>query len=93
MSFSGFVFDMISRDRQNRDLRNLRRERYNERRRRILGEAGKNPIKVTVEELDRIDKQTKAKERDEQKYMLRMALVILGICVCMVVILLICILW
>ncbi len=76
---------MISRDRQMRDLRNLRRERYNGRRQRMLGEAGKNPVKVTMEELDEIDKQTKAKKRDEQKYILRTALVALGICICVVV--------
>lgn len=31
MSFAGFVFDMIRRDKENRNLRLLRRERLNER--------------------------------------------------------------
>ena len=30
-SFAGFVFDMIRRDKENRNLRLLRRERLNER--------------------------------------------------------------
>ena len=31
MSFAGFVFDMIRRDKENRNLCLLRRERFNER--------------------------------------------------------------
>ena len=41
MSFAGFVFDMIRRDKENRNLRLLRRERLNERLRSEERRVGK----------------------------------------------------
>ena len=43
MSFAGFVFDMIRRDKENRNLRLLRRERLNERLDKIHKGCGKCP--------------------------------------------------
>ena len=69
MSFSGFVFDMIRRDKENRDMRNLRRQRKSDRLKIYEGHSGM-PQNTTAE-----------KERQEQRYRLRITLIILGICI------------
>lgn len=80
MSFSGFVFDMIRRDKENRDMRNLRRERHNER----LGKIHKGrmgmPQNTTAEDLKEIAKLTTKKEQSEQRYHSKMTMIILCIC-------------
>lgn len=80
MSFAGFVFDMIRRDKENRDLRNLRRERFNERSGKMYrGRAGM-PRNTTAEDMEKIAGLIRKKEQTEQRHTLRMTLVILGIC-------------
>lgn len=80
MSFSGFVFDMIRRDKENRDMRNLRRQRKSERLKIYEGHSGM-PQNTTVEDMEKIQKQTAEKERLEQRYRLRITLIILGVCI------------
>lgn len=84
MSFSGFVFDMIRRDKENRDLRSLRRERHNER----LGKMHKGrtgmPQNTTAEDLKEIAKLTAKKEQSEQRYHSKMMVIILCICIAIV---------
>ena len=79
MSFSGFVFDMIRRDKENRELRNLRRERHNER----LGKMHKGrmgmPQNTTAEDLKKIAELTAKKEQSEQHYHSKMTMIILCI--------------
>lgn len=61
MSFAGFVFDMIRRDKENRSLRNLRRERLNSRLDKMHKGHGSMPSNTTVEELKKTT--TNGKER------------------------------
>ena len=54
MSFAGFVFDMIRRDKENRNLRLLRRERLNERLDKMHKGCGM-PHNTTAEDMEKID--------------------------------------
>ena len=53
MSFAGFVFDMIRRDKENRNLRLLRRERLNERLDKMHKGCGM-PHNTTAEDMEKI---------------------------------------
>lgn len=81
MSFSGFVFDMIRRDKENRDLRNLRRQRLNDRLNKMYEGRSGMPQNTTAEDLEKIQKQKAEKECQDQRYRLRITLIILGICI------------
>lgn len=81
MSFSGFVFDMIRRDKENRDLRNLRRQRLGDRLNKMYDGHSGMPQNITAEDMEKIKKQTAEKEHQEQRYRLRITLIILGICI------------
>ena len=80
MSFAGFVFDMIHRDKENRNLRLLRRKRLNERLDKMY--KGRSiPQNATAEEMEEITKLTRQKEYSEQKHTVQMTLIIIGICI------------
>lgn len=81
MSFAGFVFDMIRRDKENRDLRNIRRERLNERLDKMYEGYNGMPQNTTAEDMEKIARQTEKRERSEQNYTVIMTLVIVGICI------------
>lgn len=55
MSFAGFVFDMIRRDKENRNLRLLRRERLNERLDK-MHKGRRMPHNTTAEDMEKISK-------------------------------------
>lgn len=79
MSFSGFVFDMIGRDKANKELLKSRRERRKER----LGKTGKPGVShpelnITLAEFEHIQEETKEKERRERSYHLRYTCIFLG---------------
>lgn len=79
MSFSGFVFDMIGRDKANRDLLKSRRERRKELREKICKPGETHPeLNITLAEFEQIQKDTKEKERQERKYYLRYTCIFLG---------------
>lgn len=81
MSFAGFVFDMIRRDKENRAMRNLRRERLNNRLDKMYkGRHSKLP-NTTPEDMEKIAKMTKEKEQSEDNYIAKMTLIILSICI------------
>lgn len=67
MSFSGFVFDMIGRSKANREMLNLRREQRKELLRKI-GKTGDkhSDLNITLAEFERVQKQTKEKERRDK---------------------------
>ncbi len=60
MSFAGFVFDMIRRDKENRNLRLLRRERLNERLDK-MHKGRRMPHNTTAEDMEKITKFTRQK--------------------------------
>ena len=80
MSFAGFVFDMIRRDKENRNLRLLRRERLNERLDKMHKGCGM-PHNTTAEDMEKITRLTRQKECSEQKHTVRMMLIVMGVCI------------
>ncbi|WP_455591018.1 hypothetical protein [Bacteroides sp.] len=92
MSFAGFVFDMIGRNKANRDLLNLRRERRKE----LLGkmcktEESRSDLNITLAEFERIQKQTKEKQRQEQNLKFRNTCIFLALVVAVFFLLLVAI--
>lgn len=81
MSFAGFVFDMIRRDKENRDMRNLRRERLNERLNKMYEKSNGIPQNTTFEDMEEIAKLTKKKERSELNYNIIMTLICVSVCI------------
>lgn len=63
MSFSGFVFDMIRRNKENRDLLTLRRERMKDLQGKMYRKGTLQNPNVTLEELEKIEKATREKEK------------------------------
>lgn len=72
MSFSGFVFDMIGRSKANREMLTLRREQRKELLRKICETGDVHPdLNITLAEFERIQKQTKEKERKDKSIRFR----------------------
>lgn len=53
MSFSGFVFDMTRRNKENRDLLTLRRERMKDLQGKMYRKGTLQNPNITIEELER----------------------------------------
>lgn len=79
MSFSGFVFDMIRRNKENRDLLTLRRERMKDLQGKMYRKGRLQNPNITVEELEKIEKATQEKEEAETQYYLRSTLIFLAV--------------
>ena len=79
MSFSGFVFDMIRRNKENRDLLTLRRERMKDLQGKMYRKGTLQNPNITLEELEKIEKATREKEKAETKYYLRATLIFLTV--------------
>ena len=69
MSFAGHVFDMIRRNKEDRD--NLRRLRQQAKGDPRLHTAAHRPT-LSLEEFEEIQHQTKVREKEEQRYYSRM---------------------
>lgn len=79
MSFSGFVFDMIRRNKENRDLLTLRRERMKDLQGKMYRKGTLQNPNITIEELEKIEKATWEKEKAETQYYLRSTLIFLAV--------------
>lgn len=80
MSFAGHVYDMIRRNKENRELLEVRRERYKATRKKMSESSSPSSLPpVTPEEFGRIDRELKEKRNHEQKYALQMKILFLGI--------------
>ena len=79
MSFSGFVFDMIRRNKENRDLLTLRRERMKDLQGKMYLKGTLQNPNVTLEELEKIEKATREKEKAETQYYLCATLIFLTV--------------
>lgn len=71
---------MIRRDKENRNLRLLRRERLNERLDKMHKGCGM-PHNTTAEDMEKITRLTRQKECSEQKHTVRMMLIVMGVCI------------
>lgn len=77
MGFAGHVLEMIRRDKAYRDQRNLRRSKAKQHRQMYVG-SGAPPPSVTAEELEHINRQTKMREAEQERYFIRMTLIVLA---------------
>ncbi len=90
MSFSGFVFDMIRRNKENRDLLNLRRERAKDHQSKMYKNSSLENSHITIEELEKIEKATQEKEKQDRRYYFRYLLIFF---LCGITIMLILLIW
>ena len=79
MSFSGFIFDMIRRNKEGGDLLTLRRERMKDLQGKMYRKGTLQNPNITVEELEKIEKATREKEKAETQYYLRSTLIFLAV--------------
>lgn len=73
MSFAGHVFDMIRRNKEDREMLRQLRDRGKDTRTKYTSQLPD----ISAEEFDRINRQVKEREQDEQKYFLQIKYVIL----------------
>ena len=75
MGTLGCINDMMSRDKENRELRNRNRERMNDTRDRLI-EVGKGRglPDVSAEEIEHIRKNTEEKEKADSDKLFRLKL-------------------
>lgn len=67
MSFAGHVFDMIRRNKENREMLDRMREQSREAKTRY----GSRLPDTTAEEMDEIKRRTEERQRQEQRYVFR----------------------
>jgi len=86
MSFAGHVYDMIRRNKENRELLNRRRDRAKEARMRNieLNQPDYDTDKITMEDIERIRKETQEWEVQREKRAFRLVWIILGIAMTLV---------
>lgn len=79
MGTLGCINDMLRRDKENRELRKVGKERLHETHRRLLTVKESSPLPdMTPEELSDIMAQTKAYEAVEKKRIFRFTLLFFG---------------
>lgn len=79
MGTLGCINDMLRRDKENRELRKISRERLNETRNRLLetGRGGQLP-NISVEELEEIRQKTIEKEEMDNNHLFKAKLLLFG---------------
>lgn len=86
MSFAGHVYDMIRRNKENREMLELRRDRHKDRLKKMTEGASSGDLPdLTPAEWERIQRGLKKKSGQEQAYALRMKILFLGIGILVVV--------
>lgn len=70
---------MIRRNKENRDLLTLRRERMKDLQGKMYRKGTLQNPNVTLEELEKIEKATREKEKAETQYYLRPTLIFLTV--------------
>ncbi|MCD8079659.1 MAG: prominin family protein [Bacteroides sp.] len=88
MSFAGHVFDMINRSKQNRELLNLRRERAKGKK-KAMGLGSQIGPDVTLQEYERVNRQLKEREKEQERYIFRTTIKIV-VAGCILLLIVIC---
>lgn len=80
MGTLGCINDMLRRDKENRELRRIGRERMNDTRNRLINtrKAGEVP-NISIEQLDEIRQKTQEREKFTQNNIFRIRLIMLGL--------------
>lgn len=76
MSFAGHVYDMIRRNKEDREALKRLRNRSRDMRERCMDGKSSLPD-ISVEEFEEIDRQVKEREQGEKNYFFRAKLVML----------------
>lgn len=80
MSFAGHVYDMIRRNKENREMLEVRRERYKDMRKKMTDGSSRSDLPdVSPEEWERINRSLKKRGNHEERYALQMKILFLGI--------------
>lgn len=80
MSFAGHVYDMIRRNKENREMLDVRRERYKDMRKKMTDSSSRPDLPdMTPEEWERINRSLKKREDNEDRYAFQMKILFLGI--------------
>lgn len=80
MGTLGCINDMLRRDKENRELRKVGRERLNETRNRLIDLNKKEQSShISIEQLEEIIIKTQEKEEADSNKLFKMKLIILGI--------------
>lgn len=75
MGTLGCVNDMLRRDKENRELRKIGRERMKETRSRLLDWTGNSEMPtISLTEWETIASKTKEKEKADERYLLKIKL-------------------
>lgn len=80
MSFAGHVFDMIRRNKEQRETLEHLRERTREARKKYIGNGQDPKIpEISLEELLKIERLLKNKEKEERFFQFRVTVLIISI--------------
>lgn len=80
MGTLGCINDMLRRDKENRELRKVSKERLHATHQRLLSVKEASPLPdITSEDLSEIMHQTQIRESAERKHFFRFTLIFLGV--------------
>lgn len=80
MGTLGCISDMLRRDKENRELRKVGKERMNNTRNRLIDLGKKEqPSNISVEQLEEIIQKTREKEESEKNHLFRIKLIMFGL--------------
>ena len=88
MGTLGCIYDMLRRDKENRDLRRRNRERIHETHNRLLNVRQMQPNEnLTIERFEEIQNELRAKETLDRKRRLRFSIRFLVVAACFLLLL------
>lgn len=80
MGTLGCISDMLRRDKENRELRKVGKERMNDTRNRLIDLGKKeHSSNISVEQLEEIIQKTQEKEESEKNHLFRIKLIMFGL--------------
>lgn len=80
MGTLGCINDMLRRDKENRELRRLGRERMNDTRNRLIDLNKKDrPSTISLEQLEEIKRRTNERKESDSNRLFKTKLIMLGI--------------
>ena len=80
MGTLGCINDMLRRDKENRELRKVGRERLNETRNRLIDlNTKRQSSRISIEQLEEIRIKTQEKEEADNNHLFKINLIMLGI--------------
>lgn len=89
MSYAGHVYDMIRRNKENREALKNRRKQMEDNKRKMHTRKTSSPnTNISPKELERINQNMKKRESDEQRHLLFVQILIVGILIIVLLVIL-----